>query len=131
MIPTTNKYKRVLLIDDNPVDNLISQRYLRDSKIANECIAIDSSLDAFDYFDELNVVDFPEVILLDLNMPMYSGFEFLDKIEKLVDSHLVKSKVYILSSSSNPKDIQRAKSYKAVADYFVKPLNADYVSRIS
>ncbi|MFN0049421.1 MAG: response regulator [Cytophagales bacterium] len=131
MVAIANKYKKIVLIDDNPVDNLISMRYINASKIANECIAIDSSLDAYDYFDELNVSEFPEVILLDLNMPMYSGFEFLDKIEKMVDSHQISSKVYILSSSSNPVDIKRASTYKSVADYFVKPLNADLVSKIS
>ncbi len=131
MIPPANKFNKIVLIDDNPVDNLISQRYISAAKIAKECITIDSSLDAFDYIDELQAKDFPEVILLDLNMPMYNGFEFLDKIEKLVASNIINSKVYILSSSNNPKDIQKAKSYKVVADYFLKPLNADLVNKIA
>lgn len=131
MLQPKNKFNKILLIDDNPIDNLISQRYINAAKIANECITIDSSLDAYDYFDELPAKDFPDVILLDLNMPMYNGFEFLDKIETLVNAHKINSKVYILTSSNNPKDLQKARTYNAVADYFVKPLNADLVNKIN
>lgn len=132
MVAEAPKFKKILLIDDNPVDNLISQRYISNARIAKECITIDSSLDAYDYlFEEIDSKDFPEVILLDLNMPIYNGFEFLDKIEKLKDKQLINSRVYILSSSTNSKDVQRAKSYKSVVDYFVKPLNEDTIKKIA
>lgn len=125
--------KKLLLIDDNPIDNIISQRYIKDSNLVNECLVIDSSIDAYDYlFDEIDATqDFPDLILLDLNMPVYSGFEFLDKIEKIIDGLHLNSKVVVLSSSSNPSDIKRAKSYKFVIDYFIKPLNREQVNKMA
>lgn len=125
----SKKVNKILLIDDNPIDNLISQRYIKKADIAKECVVIDSSIDAYDYLFDYSE-DFPEIILLDLNMPMYNGFEFLDKIQTLVNNQSVKSKVYILTSSSNPKDVLKAKSYNVVADYFTKPLNDDHVNKI-
>ncbi len=131
MIQPVNKFNKILLIDDNPVDNLVAQRFINAAKITKECIAIDSSLDAYDYIEEVSGKEFPEVILLDLNMPMYNGFEFLERIEKMVDNNEIKSKVYILSSSDNPKDVLRAHTFKSVAGYFIKPLNEDSVNKIS
>ena len=127
------KYEKLLLIDDNPIDNIINQRYIKDAKIAKEYMVIDSSIDAYDYlFEEIDASkDFPDLILLDLNMPVYSGFEFLDGIQKMIESHHINSKVVVLSSSSNPNDIKKARSYKVVADYFVKPLNPELVNRMA
>ena len=72
----------------------------------------------------------PSVLLLDINMPKWSGWDFLDKFEKL-DAHIKNQiKVYMLSSSVDPKDIEKAKTNSNVVDYIVKPLNREIVLKI-
>ncbi len=62
----------------------------------------------------------PDVILLDLNMPVLDGWQFLDEFIKIpCDKKIV---IYIVSSSVDPEDMHRAKSYELVSDYIVKPV---------
>ncbi|SFU74281.1 Response regulator receiver domain-containing protein [Pustulibacterium marinum] len=62
----------------------------------------------------------PDVILLDINMPIMDGWEFLDHIIKVPTEKSLT--IYVISSSINPVDIQRAKSYSQVSNYLIKPM---------
>lgn len=64
----------------------------------------------------------PEVILLDLNMPVMDGWEFLEAFRALKPSLPRKITIYIVSSSIAPADVERAKSISAVTDYIIKPI---------
>lgn len=72
--------------------------------------------------------DLPDLILLDLNMPLMDGWEFLDAFSRLPLTHPVC--VLLLTSSINPEDRARAARYQAVAGYFTKPLDMSIVSRM-
>ncbi len=132
MVSTANKFKKVLVIDDEFIDTYIIKHLMQAQNFADEYILIDSSLDAYDYISEEMNGDtkFPEIIILDLNMPLYNGFELLEKIDAQVKMHKVNTKVYILSSSDFIEDITRAKSFQSVAGYIVKPLTEEKLNGI-
>jgi CheY-like chemotaxis protein len=71
----------------------------------------------------------PEVILLDVKMPIMDGFEFLQEFEA-TERHLAnKTKIILLTSSNNPHDIERAKEFN-VGGYINKPLTADKLNEV-
>ena len=65
----------------------------------------------------------PDVILLDINMPIMGGFEFLN----IYEDYAVKAKVFLLSSSVNEEDRKQAEKYSCVAGYYTKPISKESV----
>ncbi len=120
---------RFLLIDDDDIISVIHpatiQRAISDSDIeitpsGNEAIAL------IDELIELQEAP-PNYIFLDINMPEISGFEFLDRLTETELDFLKDSKIIMLSSSVNQKDIERAKTYPMIRDFISKPLTVEYI----
>lgn len=75
---------------------------------------------------------FPGVIFLDINMPVMNGWEFLDSIEQRGFKQRIDARIYIVSSSIDKSDFEKAKTYSNVADYLVKPLSkTDFVKYLA
>jgi CheY-like chemotaxis protein len=112
-------YKPILLVDDDDVDAIITQRALNELKITNQLIRKVDGEDALTYLkDEHNPM--PCVILLDLNMPRINGFEFL-KIAK-ADENLKRIPVIVLTTSDVDQNIVDSFNL-GVAGYIVKPVD--------
>lgn len=130
--PGSAKYQTVLLIDDNEIDNFINERIIATSYFSKNIIVKKSAPDALEYLKSLeNDKDIPEIIFLDLNMPVMDGFGFLEEFAKLDEGVKRKSKVIVLSSSISPDDINRASTNPFVYKYLNKPLSDKYLEAIS
>jgi CheY-like chemotaxis protein len=116
------KYKTALLIDDDYITNALNSLIIKDMKIAENTLAISSSTKAIDYLateakEESNK---PLLILLDINMPAYNGFEVLEKaITKGFD--LDQTCIMFLTSSNDQRDIKKAIDFN-IKGYLLKPL---------
>ena len=124
--------KHILLIDDNNIDCFIAQRIITNSQITNKVSMQNSAVEALQFMEELlkNEGVFPDLIFLDVAMPVMDGFAFLEEIrnfKKVVEGECV---VVMLTSSANDKDIDKAKTYSYVKDYFVKPLTLEMLGRL-
>lgn len=69
----------------------------------------------------------PEIILLDINMPVMDGWEFLDTFKRIRGSVSSPVKIYMVTSSIDDRDIQRCKSYPEILQYVVKPVGIDHL----
>jgi len=125
------RFKKVLLIDDNEIDNFINERMISASNFSAEVIVKNSTDESLMYLQSLSDVnDFPEVIFLDLNMPGTDGFSFLSEFANLNEGLKSNCKIIVLSSSISPEDINKASTNKFVYKYVNKPLNEKYLNAI-
>jgi CheY-like chemotaxis protein len=125
----------ILLVDDNPAINALHLMTIKSSKICNEIKIAANGEKALSYLKNGNQNGIaanypkPDILFLDINMPRMNGFEFLDEYKNLDEK--IKSKVLIiLTTSSNPDDKQRAKTYKDVNEYRSKPLTVEMITEI-
>lgn len=113
-----------MLVDDNDTDNFISKRIIEITKFANRVEVKNSGKSALDYLRENqdNIEELPNLIFLDINMPIVDGFVFLYEFEKFSDLIKDKCKVIILSSSDNKRDIDKIVNNNHVIKFITKPL---------
>jgi CheY-like chemotaxis protein len=112
-------YHTCLLIDDNYIDNFVTRRLLESTKFAENIIVTESPTEAIELLGNGEIK--PNVIFLDIRMPLMSGFEFLDAYDKL-DIDKTATKIFLLSSSYDPTDIKRSLDNKYITHFIHKPL---------
>jgi CheY-like chemotaxis protein len=113
-------YKKCLLIDDNYIDNFVTRRILESSNFAEEIAVRQSANEAISALKDGSVK--PDVIFLDLRMPLMNGFEFLTEFEKIEIEGKDSIKIFMLSSSLDPTDVKRSTENKYVVQFIHKPL---------
>ena len=126
-------YRSVMLVDDNEIDNIINEKIIEANSFADQILVFQTGQEALDYLREHqgDVESLPEIVFLDINMPIMDGFQFLTDFEEFPDEVRDKCKIIMLSSSISPKDIDRAASSRYVKKYLNKPLNARYLEAIT
>lgn len=129
------KYRTVMLIDDNEIDNLINQKMIEAAALTKNIYTHTGAKSAIEFLrnmEKLEIADevLPDVIFLDIDMPLMDGFQFLDEFEKLSSKTKKTCKIIMLTSSINPQDSDRAKKYGNVKLYLNKPLSHESIQNI-
>jgi CheY-like chemotaxis protein len=121
----------VLLVDDEPVFNFITESLLKRVNLVKEVYSVFNGREAMKLLQESfqGLHNIPSHIFLDLNMPIMNGFSFLEEFSKLPRDQKDDIKIIVVSSSENPSDIAKVKSY-GVEDYISKPLSPDTLKEI-
>ena len=124
---------KILLIDDDKINNFLN-RSIIEKHCGTDCVVSEfiNPEEAYDFLKDCSITDHencPDVIFLDINMPEMSGFELLEKMQA-ENIRLPKSRIFILSSSLDPNDIERSKSFESVTDFISKPLDKSKISAI-
>lgn len=132
MITDTKNIDLVMLVDDNDTDNFISKRIIEITKFAKDVEIKNSGKSALEYLEKHKdePVRIPNIIFLDINMPIVDGFVFLYEFEKFNDTIKNKCKVIILSSSDNKRDIDKIVNNDHVIKFITKPLTENALKEI-
>ena len=115
------KFNHVCIIDDDPIYVFTTRKLMEVSNLSKYIEIFKNGKEALDTLKPRIEVGekVPEVILLDLNMPVMDGWEFLDAF---VPPNTEKIIIYVVSSSIDPADMKKAKEYSHVSNYVVKPI---------
>lgn len=122
----------VMLVDDNDTDNFISKRIIEITKFSKRVEAKNSGKSALDYLREnQNIIEnLPNIVFLDINMPIVDGFVFLYEFDKFNELVKNKCKIIILSSSDNKRDIDKIVNNNHVIKFITKPLTESALDEI-
>ena len=113
-------FKTCLLIDDNYIDNFVTRKILEGGNFAESIVVVRSAAEAISALGDGTVK--PDVIFLDVRMPMMGGFEFLQEYDKLDIENKQSIKIFMLSSSLDPTDLKKSTNNKYITSFIHKPL---------
>ncbi len=116
--------KSICVIDDDMIYQFAVKLNLKQHNLAESVMTFDNGDEARRYFQEhaQDAGSLPDVILLDINMPIMDGWDFLEWYKENKALFARQVPIFMVSSSIDWRDIERAKSYDSVLDYISKPL---------
>ncbi|MBW3466439.1 response regulator [Arthrospiribacter ruber] len=120
-------YKSIILVDDDPINNLINKRLITKLSISEK---VEEFLEAEKALQKLKTMDPGEttLILLDINMPVMNGWDFLNVyLKEFPDRN---DRIFVLSSSIDLQDRQKAMQYKVVKGFVEKPLTPEKMKNL-
>jgi CheY-like chemotaxis protein len=124
--------KKLIFIDDSPLDHFILKRILNKYNLAYDVSCTENGEEVISFLEQnrLNKDILPDIILLDLYMPRFDGWSFLEKVQRTYPYLSKPLRIYILSSSINPRDIQYARQFACVQSFIFKPITREVLERL-
>jgi len=121
------KVELACIIDDDKIYVNLVKKIIEIKKLSENLLIYKNGKEALDYFKDsmssaTNEDLLPDIIFLDLNMPVMDGWEFLNEFLKIKNNLNKKITLYVVSSSIDPRDLERVKSFNMVTDYLIKPI---------
>ncbi len=119
-----------MLVDDDEHTNFLNKTIIRHAKFADEVVSQVKADEALKYIaEETKNGDLPDLIFLDINMPLMDGWDFMREYARM-GLNGIGPKVIMLTSSINPKDEERAAAIKELSGFRSKPLSYDVLNDI-
>ncbi|WP_242920035.1 response regulator [Pontibacter liquoris] len=128
-----NSVRKVLIIDDDEINNFVCESIIRSHRFAEEVVSFERAEDALSFLKrsaQLKAEAFPDLIFLDINMPGMDGWNFLDEYRELPEPLTKHCSLFMLSSAVDRKDVQYARSHQDVKEFFSKPLSPEILDLI-
>ena len=126
------KFTHVLLVEDDPITVMVCDRVIKMTLFAENVKSCENGKIGIDYlsaFEEGSKP--PEIIFLDINMPVMNGWDFLEEFEKIKSRFNTLPRIYLLSSTVDPEDYKKAKKFSLVQEFISKPLSKEALQNIN
>jgi CheY-like chemotaxis protein len=122
----------ICIVDDDNVYQFTTTRTIETHKLAKKILIFSDGEEAIKFLvDNLgNSETLPDIIFLDINMPIMDGWQFLEEYVMLKPKIGKKITIYMISSSVDPADLERAKKISEISDYIIKPINPEMLKEI-
>jgi CheY-like chemotaxis protein len=123
---------KICIIDDDEIYIFLMNKSFAAMGVTNEIISFLNGADALEELIMLkyNNEDLPSIILLDINMPIMDGWEFLTEFRKLREGISKEIQIYIVSSSIATEDIEKSKTFPEIVNYLTKPVELETLASI-
>ncbi|WKK74114.1 response regulator [Marivirga salinae] len=122
-------FKNIFIIDDDELFLIVSKEIIQDEGFAEHIHNFEDGREVLEYLKSANREDIPEILFLDINMPMMDGWELMDALQEL--SIVDKMRIYITSSSINPVDLDKADKNPYIKGFISKPISPDKLKKIA
>ncbi len=129
--------KTILCVDDDPITLMLCKKVIVKAAFSEEIMFANNGQEAFELFKAMTLqkkegqsFQIPQLIFLDLNMPVMNGWEFLDLFQESLVNEFNETKVIILSSTIDPADYQKAKGYEMVSHFLSKPITVEMLENL-
>ncbi len=122
-----NKVKTLGIVDDDKIYTFLIKKTIEETNLVDMVKIFDNGLKALNFLKNNadNPDSLPEIILLDLSMPVLDGWGFLEEYIPLSPKLGRKITIYVVSSSISPYDVAKAKSISSVTDFIIKPISKE------
>ena len=124
---------KIILIDDEPIFHKIVQMTLKNTELSNQATYTFDGEVVLDYLEEnkSESKSLPDYIFIDLYMPLFNGWDFLNRFQSIYKSLKKNIQIYVVSSSIDPRDVNRSKLYPFVTTFISKPVMKDVFDNIN
>ncbi|SDE95854.1 Response regulator receiver domain-containing protein [Pricia antarctica] len=125
-------HNRTCIIDDDAIAIFGLKRALKSIGFTPDLSVFENGLEALEKFEKLleNGSELPSLIFIDLNMPVMDGWDFMEEFTKLIPSQKDMPEIYIMTSSMDFKDVEKAKTYGLEDNYLIKPISKEVLEGI-
>ncbi len=119
--------KTTFIIDDDAIYVYAIKRLISLRNFSENVLVFNNGKEAIDYFTNTPVADilYPDVILLDVRMPLMDGWSFLDAYANLTFEGSSEVDIFMVSSSIDPRDLEKASGFPIIKKYLFKPINLE------
>src|SRR5687768_12005072 len=127
-------FHTAIMVDDDPIINCLNKAILKDKDLSIKYFMFTHHYNALPFVEHYcfaqSIGSFlPDLLLLDIKMPVMNGFEFLERLLALPGAENLNGRIFLLTSSTAQRDIERAKQY-SLAGYLEKPLSDTNIQQI-
>lgn len=125
-------YNTVMIIDDSSMERFLTEVRMKNCRFAEHIMSFNSGIEALRHLVSLESsgLKFPDIIFLDIHMPLMNGFEFLDKFLEFSDEIKEQCKIVLFSSTDASEDHARMKTYPIIRKFLSKPLSNDMLNEL-
>ena len=126
-----NKKQHFIVVDDSKLDCFIAEKIVKNTGKCESVISFHMAHEALKYIESFQPEGpNPTIILVDIQMPLINGFQFVEAFDKL-PSHITEHyRIFIISSSINDDDLSRVHNYKSIREFLNKPLTSNNLSAL-
>ncbi|SDM51785.1 response regulator [Kriegella aquimaris] len=124
------KLNSILLVDDDPATNFVHRFVIKKTKLTEKVTVVENGKEALDYLQSNDNEPKPNIIFLDINMPIMNGWQFLEEYERLNANTQGDIVLIMLTTSLNPDDLSKANTFTTINGYRNKPLTTKMIEEI-